>query len=93
MRRHGARTMRPLHASLLALAGACAAAQAAAAQQRDTTRADTSRVERPFVRGGVYDKPFENRLGSRTAFGGYAEAHARMERADGVAEESGFVAK
>jgi hypothetical protein len=63
------------------------------AQQRDTTRADSSRIERPFVRGGVYDKPFENRLGSRTAFGGYAEAHARMERADGVAEESGFVAK
>ena len=64
----------------------------AAAQQRDTTR-DTTRAERPFVRGGVYDKPFENRLGSRTAFGGYAEAHARYSRADGAAEESGFVAK
>ena len=63
-----------------------------AAQQRDTTR-DTTRAERPFVRGGVYDKPFENRLGSRTAFGGYAEAHARYSRADGAAEESGFVAK
>jgi hypothetical protein len=70
-----------------------ALAATADAQQRDTARADTSRAERPFVRGGVYDKPFENRLGSRTAFGGYAEAHARMERADGVAEESGFVAK
>lgn len=68
-------------------------APSAAAQQRDTTRGDTSRVERPFVRGGVYDKPFENRLGSRTAFGGYAEAHARHERADGATEESGFVAK
>ncbi|MDA1081158.1 MAG: hypothetical protein O2973_05680 [Gemmatimonadetes bacterium] len=66
-----------------------------AAQQRDTSRtgaqADTG--DRPFVRGGVYDKPFENRLGSRTAFGGYAEAHARYERADGANEESGFVAK
>ena len=66
------------------------------AQQRDTVRADSSArppAERPFVRGGVYDKPFENRLGSRTAFGGYAEAHARFERADGAAEESGFEAK
>ncbi len=68
-------------------------APGAAAQQRDTARGDTTRVERPFVRGGVYDKPFENRLGSRTAFGGYAEAHARHERADGATEESGFVAK
>ena len=65
-----------------------------AAQQRDSTRGDSARTgERPFVRGGVYDKPFENRLGSRTAFGGYAEAHARLERADGAADESGFVAK
>jgi hypothetical protein len=61
--------------------------------QSDTTRRDTIRVDRPFVRGGVYDKPFENRLGSRTAFGGYAEAHARLERADGAKEVSGFVAK
>lgn len=72
-------------------------ADSVAAQQRDTTRdptrADTSGANRPFVRGGVYDKPFENRLGSRTAFGGYAEAHARHERADGATEESGFVAK
>lgn len=68
----------------------------AAAQQRDTVRADSAArkpSERPFVRGGVYDKPFENRLGSRTAFGGYAEAHARFERTDGAAEESGFEAK
>lgn len=63
------------------------------AQQRDTMRADSARVERPFVRGGVYDKPFENRIGSRTAFGGYAEAHARYQRVDGAQDESGFVAK
>lgn len=64
-----------------------------AAQQRDTSRIAGDSTDRPFVRGGVYDKPFENRLGGRTAFGGYAEAHARHERADGAAEESGFVAK
>jgi hypothetical protein len=57
----------------------------AGAQQPDTAR--------PFVRGGIYDKPFENRIGQRAAFGGYAEAHARFERADGAKEESGFVAK
>ena len=57
----------------------------AAAQQRDTTRA--------FVRGGVYDKPFLTRLGGRTAIGGYAEAHARWERVDGLRDEAGFEAK
>lgn len=61
------------------------------AQVRDTsTRADTTR---PFVRGGVYDKPMLGRLAGRIAIGGYAELHARYERADGVLEESGFVAK
>ena len=62
----------------------------AAAAQRDTVRADTTR---PFVRGGVYDKPYQTRLLGRTAIGGYAEAHARYERVDGVTEESGFEAK
>ena len=61
------------------------------AQVRDTsTRADTTR---PFVRGGVYDKPFLGRLAGRIAIGGYAEVHARHERADGATEESGFVPK
>jgi hypothetical protein len=60
------------------------------AQQRDTVRADTTR---PFVRGGVYDKPYQTRLLGRTAIGGYAEAHARYERVDGITEESGFEAK
>lgn len=67
-----------------------ALAQSAAAQQRDTVRADTTR---PFVRGGVYDKPYQTRLLGRTAIGGYAEAHARYERVDGITEEAGFVAK
>lgn len=67
----------------------------ACAQQRDTSRAADSlrRQERPFVRGGVYDKPYQTRLFGRTAIGGYAEAHARYQRVDGVNEESGFQAR
>ncbi|MGH7679912.1 MAG: hypothetical protein ACRENU_15690 [Gemmatimonadaceae bacterium] len=60
------------------------------AQQRDTL-ADTAR--RPFVRGGVYDKPFQTRLFGRTAIGGYAEAHARWEEVEGLQDEAGFEAK
>jgi hypothetical protein len=56
------------------------------AQQADTT-------DRPFVRGGVYDKPFQHRLAGRAVFGGYAEAHWRHERADGAQVEGGFEAK
>ncbi len=86
--RPGIRTLVALIGGVVLLGG-----QPIAAQQRDTVRADSAGAERPFVRGGVYDKPFENRIGSRTAFGGYAEAHARYQRVDGVSEESGFVAK
>jgi hypothetical protein len=56
-----------------------------AAQVADSTR--------PMVRGGVYDKPFETRLLGRTAIGGYAEAHARWQRTEGVRDEAGFEAK
>jgi len=68
------------------------------AQQRDTSQraADTLRrrkAERPFVRGGVYDKPYQTRLVVRTAIGGYAEAHARYERVDGVRDGSGVQAR
>jgi hypothetical protein len=78
-----------LYAMVLAMAISGAAPADA---QRDTTAArDTT--ERPFVRGGVYDKPFLTRLGGRTAIGGYAEAHARFERVDGQRDESGFEAK
>ncbi|MGH7507728.1 MAG: hypothetical protein ACRELX_18895 [Longimicrobiales bacterium] len=59
----------------------------ATAQVRDTARA------RPFVEGGVYDKPYLARLLGRTAVGGYAEAHARWQRADGATEEAGFLLK
>lgn len=55
------------------------------AQVADTTR--------PFVRGGVYDKPYQTQLLGRTALGGYAEAHARYQRVDGVTGEGGFEAK
>jgi hypothetical protein len=60
------------------------------AQQRDTL-ADT--IRRPFVRGGVYDKPYQTRLLGRTAIGGYAEAHARWEEVEGLQDEAGFEAK
>jgi hypothetical protein len=69
-----------LGAALLALACTPLAAQ------QDT-------VPRPFVAGGVYDKPYLTTLLGRTALGGYAEAHARYERADGVTEVFGFEAK
>ena len=62
----------------------------AGAQQRDTAQADTSRA---FVRGGIYDKPFQTRLLGRTAIGGYAEAHARWEEVEGLRDEAGFEAK
>ena len=71
----------------------------AGAQQRDSTRRDTTRAapdtvaELPFVRGGVYDKPHQTRLLGRTAIGGYAEAHARYQRVDGLKDETGFEAK
>lgn len=54
---------------------------------------DSVAADRPFVRGGFYDKPYLTRLGGNTAIGGYAEAHARYEETDGVPGESGFEAK
>lgn len=57
------------------------------AQEQDTL------PERPFVRGGVYDRPYLTRLLGRTAIGGYAEMHLRHERVDGLTEESGFQLK
>ena len=65
----------------------------AGAQQRDTTRVPQDTAQRPFVRGGMYDKPFLATLGGRTAIGGYAEAHARWHRVDGLLDEATFVAK
>ena len=65
-------------------------ATSGSAQQPDTIRPDTTR---PFVRGGIYDKPFQTRLFGRTAIGGYAEAHARWEEVEGLKDEAGFDAK
>jgi hypothetical protein len=62
----------------------------AAAQQPDTA-SDTTR--RPFVKGGVYDKPYQTRLFGRTALGGYAEAHARWQEQEGLKDDAGFEAK
>lgn len=71
---------------LLIVLAALFVAAGVRAQQADTT-------DRPFVRGGVYDKPFQHRLAGRAVFGGYAEAHWRHERADGLHVEGGFEAK
>ena len=76
---------------LVVFTGAMLATALPASAQRDTTARDT--LERPFVRGGVYDKPYLTRLGGRTTIGGYAEAHARWERVDGQQDEAGFEAK
>ena len=65
-------------------------AHAVGAQQRPDTLADTTR---PFVRGGIYDKPHQTRLFGRTAIGGYAEAHARWQEVEGLRDEAGFEAK
>jgi hypothetical protein len=65
-------------------------ASVAEAQQRRDTLADTTR---PFVRGGIYDKPHQGRLFGRTAIGGYAEAHARWQEVEGLRDEAGFEAK
>lgn len=84
------RLLWPLTSGLWAVLAVACLTSAANAQVRDTVRADTTR---PFVRGGVYDKPYQTRLLGRTAIGGYAEAHARYERVDGITEDVGFEAK
>jgi hypothetical protein len=71
---------------ILVICSIALATSASAQVKRDT-------VERPFVRGGAFDKPFLTSLAGRTAFGGYAEAHARWERVDGAMDEASFEAK
>jgi hypothetical protein len=63
---------------------------AGAAHAQET---DTAKAERPFVRGGIYDKPHQTRLFGRTTIGGYAEAHARWQRIEGLKDDAGFEAK
>ena len=88
--------------ALALLAAACCLLAAAplSAQQPDTARRDTTARRtppvdstRPFVRGGMDDKPYLTRLAGRTTIGGYAEAHARYQRVDGLQDEAGFQAK
>lgn len=72
-----------------ALIGAALLSPIAAVAQQDTVPPE----DRPFVEGGQFDKPYLTRLLGRAAIGGYVEAHARLERTDGVVEERGFEAK
>jgi hypothetical protein len=46
--------------------------------------------KRPFVEGGIYDKPFLKSAG-RVSIGGYADAQFRYERVQGVLEEATFL--
>ena len=49
---------------------------------------------RPFVTGGAYDKPHLFKLATgKATFGGYAEAHYRFEKEEGIVEEKTFVPK
>ncbi len=48
---------------------------------------------RPFVRGGIYDKPYLSGVTRWTRLGGYADVQLRHERADGAVEETTFVPK
>jgi hypothetical protein len=82
--------MRTLRVWVAALICLVAGASLALGQRPDSTRADTTR---PFVRGGMYDKPYESRLFGRTAIGGYAEAHARWQEVEGLKDDAGFEAK
>jgi len=86
-----------LAATALLAHGALPAAGTAApfVQEADSTSEPGDTIpgadERPFVEGGVYDKPYLNRLFGRTAIGGYAEAHARFRRQEGITEEARFL--
>jgi protein-S-isoprenylcysteine O-methyltransferase Ste14 len=79
--------------ALLALAVAAPAVAQDSAGVRPPQPPQTPEPPRPFVEGGVYDKPMLSRLMGRTAIGGYAEAHARWERVDGATEDAGFEAR
>ena len=54
---------------------------------------DTLTRQLPFVRGGVYDKPFVGRLFGQTSLGGYMEAVWKLERESGLTEELTFEAR
>jgi hypothetical protein len=81
------------HRGLWIFALAAVAVLAAPASAQEEQPDSVSTTARPFVEGGAYDKPYMTRLLGRTAIGGYAEAHARWEQADGITEEAGFELK
>lgn len=66
--------------TVIALAGVLCAA---------SVQGDNSSADRPFVSGGITDKPFIGSV-SRTAIGGYMESHLRWEREAGITEELTF---
>ena len=78
----------------LAVAGVATAlsTQGGAAQERSVEAARDT-LDRPLVRGGRGDRPYLADLAGRLALGGYAEAHLRYEREDGITEDLGFEAK
>lgn len=45
---------------------------------------------RPFVAGGIYDKPFLLNVDERAVFGGYLDAQSRHERTEGFKSETTF---
>jgi len=60
-----------------------------ALSQEDTLK----RPLRPFVSGGIYDKPFITRLGGKTVIGGYMDAVGAFERVEGVNHGWSFEAR
>jgi hypothetical protein len=83
-----ARHLMAMRSMALLVAAAIGSAPVPAFAQVDPDTAATP--DRPFVEGGVYDKPYLTNLLGRTAIGGYAEAHTRWVRVDGVRDELGF---
>ena len=57
-----------------------------------TTNGICAEEERPFVAGGITDKPFISSV-ARTSIGGYTEAHWRWKREDGITDELTFEMK
>lgn len=54
-----------------------------------STQAQSGTTDRPFVSGGITDKPFIGSV-SRTSIGGYMETHFRWQREAGLTEELSF---
>lgn len=54
---------------------------------------DTTVTRRPFVAGGIYDKPFMTRLGGKTTLGGYMDLLGSFRREAGINEGWSFEAR